>query len=193
MPRSPHRLGRIAALSLVVTALVAACGGTPSATRSPGASGDGPASPSAGPGGPSAPGLLDVRIAAPYTLADLPASKADALSEGIANNLGVYAKAVHVGVQQIQKGPAVAAYLMVVAFPTGTLSDSVYGQVITDLSMGAEQDFTTRPISNVPVSFGGMGGGSVAVFRAGDLVLIALSPQTTDLTPIATALVQANV
>lgn len=192
MPRLPHRLGRLAALSLVAAALVAACGSAPSPSLSPDASTGGQATPPAGAAGSPAAGLLDVRIADPYTLSDLPASRADAISEGIAKNLGVYAKAVHIGVRQIQQGPVVAAYLMVVLFPPGTLSDSVYAQVVTDLSMGAEQDFATKPISSVPVSFGGMSGGSVALFRTGDLVLIALSPTTADLTPIATALVQAN-
>ncbi|HEY4751638.1 MAG TPA: hypothetical protein VIH37_00020, partial [Candidatus Limnocylindrales bacterium] len=150
-----------------------------------------PSSSDAAPGA-SAAQLLDVTIGAPYTLTDLPASKADTIQAGIEKDLGPYGKAVHASVKEIQQGGTTAGYLMVVAFPNGTLTDNVYQQVITDLSMGAESDFTTKPVGAVPVSYGTLGGGSVAVFRQGDLVMIALSPTTTDLTPVVTALVKAN-
>ena len=141
---------------------------------------------------PTADPLLGVKIGAPYTLTELPAAKADAIQAGIEKDLGAYGKAVHVGVRSIDQAGQPVAYLMVVAFPRGTLNDNIYGQVITDLSMGAEADFTAKPISNVPVSFGTLNGGSVAVFRTGDVAMIALSPTTTDLTPIVSSLVTAN-
>jgi hypothetical protein len=191
MSRPSTSRRQLAASLLALAALVAACGGQTSPTVSAaGASGDAPSG--AASGATSGDQLLDVRIGAPYTLVDLPAAQGDAIQAGIEKNLGAYGKAVHVNVKAIQQQGASAAYLMVVAFPRGTLNDDIYSQVITDLSMGAEADFTPKLISNVPVSFGSMNGGSVAVFREGDLVLITLAVKATDLTPIATALVTAN-
>lgn len=206
----------LAAGLLAVTAVVAACGGSSSspAAASSASSSAAPSSAAAASGAPSsapasgaaasaAPGssagassgtdaLLDVSISSPYTLADLPAATADAIQAGIEKNLGAYGKAVHVGVRQVKNGPTTEAYLMVVAFPRGTLSDEIYGQVVNNLSMGAEQSFDNKLVKNVPVAFGGMGGGSVAVFRTGDLALITLSVKQSDLTPIVEALITAN-
>ncbi len=198
----PHTTAsrRLAASLLGLAALVAACGGTPAGTTSPAAS-VGAAAPGGTAGASGAPAsggiaspadIVNVGIGAPYSLADLPAARADAIQAGIAKDLGAFAKAVHVTVKAVQQNGTAAAYLMVVAFPRGTLSDNIYSQIITDLSMGAESTFTSTLIGAVPVSFGTMNGGSVAVFRQGDLALITLSPQSTDLTQIETALVQAN-
>ena len=197
MHRSLVSRHRLAAGLIALAAVVAACGGnspTASAAASPGAT---PAASSAGsasstPAGSQAGQLLGISIAQPYSLADLAGSKADAIQAGIEKDLGAFAKAVHVTVKTVQQGGTAAAYLMVVAFPRGTLSDQVYGQVITGLSMGSEADYPSKLIGAVPVSFGSMSGGSVAVFRTGDLVFITLGLQTMDLTPIVTALVKAN-
>jgi hypothetical protein len=191
-PLATRRL--LAAALVALAGLVAACGSTsPSSTAAPSASTAPDASAAASPAASGAVDpVLGVTIGAPYTLVDLPASKADALQAGIEKDLGAFSKAVRASVREIQQGGTVAGYLMVVAFPRGTLSDNIYSQVITDLSMGAEQPFTSKLISNVPVQFGSMGGGSVAVLREGDLALITLSPTTADLTPVVTALVKAN-
>jgi hypothetical protein len=194
MHRTTVSRHRLAAGLLALAAVVAACGGTSpsgSAAASAGASPSGAAA-SAAPSGSQAGQLLGISIAQPYTLADLAASKADAIEAGIEKDLGAYAKEVHVTVKTIQQGGLAAAYLMVVAFPRGTLSDEVYKQVITDLQMGSEADYPSKLVGAVPVSFGSMNGGSVAVFRQGDLVFITLAVQSTDLTPIETALVKAN-
>jgi len=182
----------LAAGLLAVAALVAACGSTNTASPSPAAPGGTSVPASAGAAASAGDAVLDVRIGQPYALADLPAATADTIQAGIEKDLGAFGKAVHVTVRAIQQSGTVAAYLMVVAFPRGTLSETVYAQVLTTLSMGSESDYAPRPIRNVPVSFGTMGGGSVAVFRHGDNLLIALSPTTADLTPVATALVAAN-
>ena len=180
--RRPHAVGL-----LLLAALIAACGGsgpTPSTAAAPSAAATAP--------GSSGGQLLDVQIAQPYNLADLPAATADAIQTGIEKNLGAYGKAVHVAMKSVEQQGTSAAYLMVVAFPAGTLSDNIYQQVINDLSLGAEASFTSKLVGGVPVSFGPMSGGSVALFRRGDLVFIVLSPQTSDLTPVVGALVQVN-
>ena len=190
MHRSLVSRHRLAVGVLAIAALVAACGGTSTSSASPASSAS--ASAAAGTSGDPAGQLLDIKIGPPYNLTDLSASKADAIQTGIEKDLGAYGKAVHVAVKSIDQSGTVAAYLMVVAFPRGTLSDDIYKQVLTNLSMGAEADFTLKLISAVPVSFGKMSGGSVAVFRTGDLVFIALSPTTADLTPVVTSLVKVN-
>ena len=192
MNRSLMRRLRLGAGVLAVVALVAACGSTTTPSASAAPSGAQGSSAAAGTSGDPAGQLLDIKIGPPYNLADLPASKADAIQAGIEKDLGAYAKAVHVTVKTVQQGGTAAAYLMVVSFPRGTLSDEVYRQVITDLSMGSEADYPAKLVGAVPVSFGSMNGGSVAVFRKGDLAFITLAPQTTDLTPVVTALVKAN-
>ncbi len=180
---------------LVLACAVAACGGATSSATPPAGSAASSAAASgstSGAGAAIADPLLGVKIGAPYTLTELPPSKADTIQAGIEKDLGAFGKAVHVGVRSIDQAGKPVAYLMVVAFPRGTLNDNIYGQVITDLSMGAEADFTPKLISNVPVSFGTLSGGSVAVFRTGDLVMVTLSPTPTDLTPVVSALVSAN-
>ena len=59
-------------------------------------------------------------------------------------NLGAFGKAVHVAMKAVQQGGTSAAYLMVVQFPTGTLSEDIYAQVINNLAMGAESSFTPK-------------------------------------------------
>jgi hypothetical protein len=181
---------------LALAALVAACGSS-NATASPAASAA--ASPAASSGavsGPSASAgsasLEGIAIAQPYTLADLPAATGDAIQAGIEKNLGAYGKAVHVAMKAITQNALPAAYLMVVQFPPDTLSDTVYAQVINNLSMGAESSFTPKLVNGVSVYLGTMSGGSVAVFRKGDLAFITLAIKATDLTPIAAALIQVN-
>ncbi len=194
MHRPPVSRHRLAAGLLALAALVAACGGTANPSASPTAASGGASSGSSGPAasGDAASQLLGVSIGAPYTLADLTATQADTIQTGIEKDLGAYGKAVHVSVKAVSQNGLSPAYLMVVAFPPGTLNDTIYKQVITDLSMGAEADFPPKLIGVVPVAFGSLNGGSVAVFRRGDLVFIALSPTTTDLTPVITALVKVN-
>jgi hypothetical protein len=195
MHRSLVSRHRLAVGLMALAAIVAACGGnSPSApAATSGAPASAGAASSADPAASQAGQLLDIAIAQPYTLVDLAASKADAIQAGIEKDLGAYAKAVHVSIKTVQQGGGTAAgYLMVVAFPRGTLCDEVYRLVISDLSMGSETDYPSKLIGAVPVSFGSMSGGSVAVFRTGDLVFITLATQTTDLTPVVTALVKAN-
>ena len=194
MHRSSVSRHRLAVGLLALAAVVAACGSntaSPSALASPAAS-PAAASSSSAAGSDTSGQLLDIQIAQPYSLVDLTPAKADVIQAGIEKDLGAYAKAVHVTVKTVQQGGTAAAYLMVVSFPRGTLSDEVYRQVITDLSMGSEADYPSKLVGAVPVSFGSMNGGSVAVFRKGDLAFITLAPQTTDLTPVVTALVKAN-
>ncbi len=182
---------RLAASLLGLAALVAACGGSAAATASTAATVASSAPAASGPAS-SASDTLSLAIGAPYSLADLPAAQATTIQAGIAKDLGAFGSAVHVAVKAVQQSGTVAAYVMLVAFPRGTLSDSIYAQVITDLSMGAESTFTSQLIGAVPVSFGAMNGGSVAVFRRGDLALITMSPQAVDLAPVEAALIAAN-
>ena len=190
MHRSSLRSRSLVAGALALAALVAACGGVSPAASALASSAGSSAGASAG--ASAGVPMLDVRVGAPYSLADLPASMADPIQAGIEKDLGVYGKAVHVSVREVQQAGTSAAYLLVVAFPSGTLNDNIYGQVITDLSEGAESNFTPRLIGAVSVSFGTMSGGSVAVFRKGDLVLVTMSPASADLTPVVKALVGAN-
>jgi len=197
MHRSSVSRHRLAVGLLAIAAVVAACGSNTASPSAVASSASASSSSSAGPaasatGSGTAGQLLDIQIAQPYSLVDLPAAKADVIQAGIEKDLGAYAKAVHVTVQSVQQGGTAAAYLMVVSFPRGTLSDEVYRQVITDLSMGSEADYPAKLVGAVPVSFGSMNGGSVAVFRKGDLAFITLAPQTTDLTPVVSALIKAN-
>ncbi len=195
-PASPRRT-RLAVGLLTLAALVAACGS--STSPSPSASSAAAASPAA-PGATSAAGaaspgtdsLAGISIAAPYTLVDLPAGTADTIQAGIDRDLGAYGKAVHASMKAVDENGTNAAYLMVVRLPAGTVSDNLYSQVITSLSMGAEADFPSKLVNGIPVSFGSMIGGSVAVYRKGDLVFITLATQAKDLTPIVSAVIKAN-
>jgi hypothetical protein len=188
------RRQRLAVALLALAALVAACGSS-NATASPAGSAGSSATASSAPGASASAGtssLEGIAIGQPYTLAELPASTGDAIQAGIEKDLGAYGKAVHVAMKTVQQKGTAAGYLMVVQFPAGTLSDDIYSQVVNNLSMGAESDFSPKLVSGVTVAFGSMSGGSVAVFRKGDLAFITLAPKTTDLTPIVDALIKVN-
>ncbi len=191
-----RRHAALASLALgALVALLAACGSGPGASSPPSSAGGGSpsASRSAGPsGGSSADPLLGIRIGPPYSLADLPAAQADKIQTQIQKDLGVYGGSVHVTMKAVNQGALNAAYLMVVAFPQGTLDEKLYEEVLHVLSTGAGSPFAPRLVVATPVSFGTLGGGSAAVFKTGDLVLITLSPAAADLTPVVTALVRAN-
>ena len=179
-------------LALALGLAVAACGGSTS-SPSPAAS-TSPAAPSAASGAalPSSADLLTITIGAPYALVEVPSSVAEKLATAVQKDMGGISKVVHVGVRTVTKDGTVAAYLMVVAFPPGTLNDSLYASAIRSLATGAESPFETSVISNVPVQSGSMAGASVAVFRTGDTLLITLSPSGADVTPIVSALIAAN-
>jgi hypothetical protein len=184
------------AVLLGLALAVAACGSS-SSTASPSASGAPAtaAAPSgAGSGGAAASGdaTLGITIGTPYTLTDVPSALSATLQAAIEKDMGGISKVVHVGVKTVQQGTKVAAYLMVVAFPPGTLTDSIYAQAITNLSMGSESSFESQVISNVRVDTGLMGGANVGVFRTGDALLITMSPTGGDVLPVVKALIAAN-
>jgi hypothetical protein len=190
--RTTFRLALMVGLALAVTA----CGSS-SSTASPSASGVAPAT--AAPSGagssgvaPSGGATLGLAIGAPYTLTDVPSTLATTLQAAIEKDMGGISKVVHVGVKTVQQGTKAAAYLMVVAFPPGTLTDAIYSEAITNLSMGSESSFQSQVISNVRVDTGLMGGANVGVFRTGDTLLVTMSPTGGDVLPVVKALIAAN-
>jgi hypothetical protein len=181
-----------AAALLGVALVVGACGSSTSSASPAASTPVVTPTPAAASSAPSPADLLAITIGAPYTLVDLPSGVADTLAAAIEKDMGGIAKVVHVGVRTVTKGGTVAAYLMVVAFPPGTLNDSVYQSAIRSLATGAEAPFESSVISNVQVQSGSMGGAKVGVFRTGDSMLITLSPTGADVVPVVTALIAAN-
>lgn len=208
--RHSIRTHRAAAALLLLVVAVAACGSTGTGSSGTGSSGvpatQGPAAASssgagstAAPGSgalPGTPGEADpaasLLIASPYTIAALPAATATALQATFTKDLGAFGKAVRVGARAITKGGASEGFLLAVGFPRQTLDDKTYGDAVATLEMGAEQAFSRQVISNVNVTIGTLGGGTVGMFRKGDTLIIVLGASSDLVVPAITALISAN-
>jgi len=210
-----HRRGRRALLALATIAVavaLAGCGGTaspaanastapsqaapitpaptasPSPAASPSAAASAPASAATSPGPDPAAGL---KVDAPYTFVALPPAMQQAFESQMASSLGAFGSSITFGFRQVDGGTG-QAFLMVLAFPTGTVSAPTFEGMLGGLSgsMGATLQKTT--VDGVEVSSGPSTSGGVGIFHIGDHVLIVIAEKPADALPIAKALISAN-
>lgn len=81
---------------------------------------------------------------------------------------------------------------MVIGFPAGSLNEAAYAGALAGMASSMGTTFTSTTVEGVAVSTGSAGSGSVAVFPAGDRLILVVAEKEADTLPIATALIKAN-
>jgi hypothetical protein len=109
----------------------------------------------------------------------------------MSTSLGALGSSITFGFRQVDGGTG-QAFLMVLAFPTGTVSAPTFEGMLGGLSgsMGATLQKTT--VDGIEVSSGPSTSGGVGIFHIGDHVLIVIAEKPADALPIAKALISAN-
>ena len=201
------RLARIGSLLLASSLVVTACGATsssvPSATVTPSAAPAPTPVPSATPSpslalapSPSASAAVDptagLLIAPPYTLSELDPTTAATIQGALAKGMGAFASVVQVGTREIQKNGTTVAYVMVILFPAGSLTDTAYKAALGGIEASANTTFKVSKVAGYDVSTGTMSTLSAGVFHAGNAIALILAPVVTEVLPAATALITAN-
>lgn len=203
------------AASFAIAVLVGACGGaaSPSASASqpapsvaaPSVASVAPSVASVAPSVPATPApsapasggtsgtdaALGIKIGAPYTITPLPAGMQSVFEAQMQSSLGALGNNIAFGFRMISGGSG-QNILMVMAFPSGTLSASAFTGMVGGMgaSMGATLTKTTT--SGVDVYAGATSTGGVAIFHTGDHAIIVISEKSDDALKVAQALVAAN-
>jgi hypothetical protein len=202
----PRRRALLAVASVAVAITLAACGSSasPSANASQSqaaaASPSPAASPSAAPSsapaastaaskGPDA--AAGLKIDAPYTFVDLPPAMQQAFEAQMSSSLGAFGGTISFGFRQVEGGTGLD-YLMVLAFPDGTVNASTFQGMVGGLSASMGATLKTTTVDGVDVASGPSSTGGVAIFHIGDHALIVISQKPADSLPIAKALISAN-
>lgn len=208
---SPRRFLALGATTVLMAVSLIGCGSsTPAASTAAGAS-TAAATPSAAAStatastqaatptpttAASAPAAADpaagLGIDAPYTLTPLPAALQQALESQMAASLGAFGGAIKFGFRQIGGGSATGSILMVLAFPSGSLSAAAYQGAVAGMGSSMGATFDTSTVDGVEVSNGKTSTGGIAVFHIGDHMLVVISPAAAASLPVATALIKAN-
>jgi hypothetical protein len=203
---TPRRFAVLGTMALVMTASLVGCGSaapasapaaaaTPSPAATPAASvaaeSTAPSSAASAPatGADPAAGLA---IDSPYSLSALPPALQQTLESQMAAGLGAFGDTVKVGFRQIAGGNAAGSILMVIAFPSGSLSATAYQAALAGMGSSMGATFDTSTVGGVDVANGKASTGGVAVFHIGDHMLVVISPAAAESLPIATALIKAN-
>jgi hypothetical protein len=95
------------------------------------------------------------------------------------------------GFRQIDGG-AGNTFLMVLAFPSGTVSASTFQTMVAGMSAGMGATLQTTNVDGVDVASGPSTTGGVAFFLVGDHALIVISEKAADALPVSKALISAN-
>jgi hypothetical protein len=114
------------------------------------------------------------------------------MQTSIEQGMGAYAGLIHVGTREVAKSGTLAAYVMVLAFPTGTLTDATYQAVLAGMSTSATGSFTSNTVMTTNVSTGMMSTVNVGIYKAGDAVMVVLALDKAEVLPIAGALISSN-
>jgi hypothetical protein len=195
-----------AAALLGVAMIVSACGGasaTPSPTPSPTPTAAPTPTPSPTPSptaaptaSPSASAAVDpaagLAIADPYTIKELDAAAAETIQGAMEKGMGAFASVIQVGTREIQKAGTTVGYVLVIAFPAGTLTDETYKGFLAGIATTSTSTWKVVKVDNYSISTGTMSGISVGMFRAGDAVMLIMAPSAAEVVPIAKALIAAN-
>ncbi len=151
--------------------------------------------PSVNPAASGGTGAVDpaagLTIDPPYGLTTVPAALQTVLETQMASGLGAFGDAIKVGFRQIS-GATGSPILMVLAFPSGTLSAAGYAAALAGMSSSMGATFTKSTVDGVEVSSGKAATGGIGVFHIGDHMLVVIAPSEADVVPIATALIGAN-
>jgi len=208
---APRRFAVLGTLALVAAASLVGCGSaapasappaasTAAATPSPAASTPAaslPAESTAPSTAASAPATgadpaAGLGIDSPYSLSVLPPALKQTLESQMAAGLGAFGDTVKVGFRSIDGGNATGSILMVIAFPSGSLSAAAYQGALAGMGSSLHATFDSSTVDGVDVANGKASTGGVAVFHIADHMLVVISPAAAESLPIATALIKAN-
>ena len=202
----PPRRALMAFASIVIAVALAGCGSSagtsPSASPSQIAAASSSTAPSPSVATSSAPSAsaaasrgpdpaAGLKVDAPYTFVDLPPAMQQAFETQMATSLGAFGSNITYGFRQVQGGAGLT-YLLVLAFPTGTVNASTFQGMVGGLSGSMGATLTTTTVDGVDVASGPSSTGGVAIFHIGDHALIVISEKPTDALPVAKALISAN-
>jgi len=143
---------------------------------------------SVGTGVDAAAGLT---IDAPYSLNPMPPALEQVIETQMASSLGAAGSTVSFGFRQVGGGTG-TPILMVMGFPSGSLSASAYQAALGGITANTAATFKTTTVDGVEVSTGTAATGGIAVFHIGDHLLAILGTTETEGLAIATALIGAN-
>ena len=208
IPGSRARRG----LALAVLGLfVVACSPATSATASPSSPPSAPPSlaptpiptPSLAPtpnptqaASPSAAAAADpsvgLKIGPPYTLQPLDPAIEESLRQQYASSAGAFASLIGVGGRTVIANGIPVAFVFVIGMPTGTMTDAVYQSMVTGMASSTGAQLKSTTIAGTDVSTGSVQTGAIGVYRDGDRMVMAITPQASDLNGVAEALVTAN-
>lgn len=161
-------------------------------TTSPSASPDETTGPSASSGG--ADPSEDLTIGAPYELAPLDPTTADALETGLTKGLGAMAEVVDVGALEVRKDGTEAGFLIAMAFPDfpGVEDPAFFKSVMQGAAGSSGGTVTETTIGGKTVGLLEAPGTSFAAYQEGDTIIMAFAADPDEVTGIITALIEAN-
>jgi hypothetical protein len=204
MPRARRGIAPVALTFLAI--VIAACSPTAStspsatatttptaaATASPTASAAPSVAPSAAATSAAADPAQGLKISAPYTLIALDPALEASFRQQFAASVGSFGSLILLGGREAVKDGALAGYVLVIGFPSGIMSDATYQSMLDGMASSSDVAFATTTVSGTKVSSGATGAAGLAVYRAGDNVVITITPTVETLGAITTALVTAN-
>jgi hypothetical protein len=109
----------------------------------------------------------------------------------MATSMGAFGSNITFGFRQVEGGTG-QAFLMVLAFPSGTVSANTFQGMVGGLTASMGATLKTTTVDGVDVASGPSTAGGVGIFHIGDHVLIVIAEKPADSLPIATALIKAN-
>jgi hypothetical protein len=136
---------------------------------------------------------VDLAIAAPYQLVALDPVAEASIRQQITGSLGSFAGIFDIGIRQVMANGALSGFAMVMAFPTGVLSETAYKAALGGLESSLGVTFKTSEVSGHTVSSATSATAGYAAFQDGDnLVLVITPPGGGQPDAIAKALITAN-
>ena len=109
----------------------------------------------------------------------------------MASSLGAFGNSITFGFRQVEGGTG-QAFLMVLAFPTGTVTASTFQAMVTGISGSMGATLQTTTVDGVDVASGPATSGGIGIFHIGDHILIVIAEKPADSLPISKALISAN-
>jgi len=107
-------------------------------------------------------------------------------------SVGAFGSLIGIGGRSVSTNGALVGYVLVIGFPSGILSDAAYQAMLDGIASSSQVTFTKTTVSSVEISSGTTATAGLAVYRAGDHILITITPTAASLTGVTTALVAAK-
>lgn len=135
---------------------------------------------------------IGLKVAAPYTLGALDPALEAAFRQQFAASAGAFGSLIGVGGRDVITNGLPVAYVVVIGFPAGIMSDAAYQSMLSGIASSSAGTLTKKTISGTEVSEGTAATGTLGFYRDGDNVIMVIAPKAADLDPVAKALIDAN-